>query len=96
VDYARGTLRRQVTAEIRASVASPRPPVTPSKQVTSCVRLVTGGVNPVFVERARFEGQPATIIVVPGKSGDVAWVTGAACSATDKDVLARTTLPPGI
>jgi hypothetical protein len=90
-DYQRATLQKQLDAELRAPVAA-RSSRAPSSQVVSCVRSVTGGANPTYVESARFGGQPATIIVVSRK----AWVAGARCSAADKDLLATTTLPPGI
>jgi hypothetical protein len=60
------------------------------------VQRVTGDVRPVHVESARFDGRPATIIVVPKGSGEMAWVVGAGCSGTNPDVLDTTTLPPGI
>jgi hypothetical protein len=95
IDYQRGTLRRQLEAELRAPTSA-GPPRPPSGQLMDCVRLVTGDANPVYVESARFEGRPATIIVVPKSSGAMAWVVGAGCSAANKDLLDTTTLPPGI
>jgi hypothetical protein len=61
------------------------------------VRLVTTNITPVYVESARFAGQPATVIVVSlGSGGKQAWVVGSGCTGTDKDLLDQTTLPPGI
>jgi hypothetical protein len=94
-DYRRGTLRQQLEAELHAPDSS-LPAQTPSGQLMSCVQRVTGDVHPVHVESARFEGRPATIIVVPKGSGEMAWVVGAGCSGTNPDVLDTTTLPPGI
>jgi len=44
------------------------------------------------VEEARFEGQPAIVIVASGRQ-DAAWVTAANCSSTSDRILATTTLP---
>jgi hypothetical protein len=94
-DYRPATLRQQLVTELRtpAMAASTR---TPSGKEVACVDLVTGDRSPVYVESASFDGQPATVIVVAQRSGDAAWVAGANCSGTDKDLLDRTTLPPGI
>jgi DNA-binding FrmR family transcriptional regulator len=94
-DYRRATLRQQLEAELGASTSS-RPARTPSGQLMSCVQRVTGDVLAVHVESARFEGRPATVIVVPKGSGEMAWVVGAGCSGTNRDLLDSTTLPPGI
>jgi hypothetical protein len=93
-NYKRGTFRQQLKAEIATSTS--RPAQAPSGQTMACVRLVSRTVNPVFVDSARFEGQPATVIVVSISGGDRVWVTGNACSATHRDVLYTTTLRPGI
>jgi hypothetical protein len=60
------------------------------------VSLVTRGVSPgtlVLAEKARFQGQPAIVIVAADGSGEKAWVTSAGCSAAGDDVLAQTALP---
>jgi hypothetical protein len=90
-NYKRGTLQRQLKAEMPASAS--RPAQAPSGPIVACVHHVTNGVNPVFVDSASFEGHPATIIVVRASKGEKAWVAGASCSATNRDVLAATTLP---
>ncbi len=90
-NYQRGTLQRQLRAEMQASPS--RPAQAPSGPMVACVRHVTSRVNPVFVDSARFEGQPATIIVVRTSKGEMAWVAGASCSATNRDVVATATLP---
>lgn len=94
-DYRPATLRQQLVTELRtpAMAASTR---TPSGKEVACVDLVTGDSSPLYVESASFDGQPATVIVVAQRSGDAAWVAGANCSGSDKDLLDRTTLPPGI
>jgi hypothetical protein len=95
INYRRGTLQQQLRAELNRP--SPTWPTRgPSGQQMACVRTVTHDVNPVYVESARFEGRPATIIVMSRSSGEVAWVVGAGCSATTTDQLAMTALPPGI
>jgi hypothetical protein len=94
-DYRPATLRQQLVTELRTP-AMAGVTRTPSGKEVACVDLVTGDSSPVYVESASFDGRPATVIVVSQRSGDVAWVAGANCSGTDKDLLDRTTLPPGI
>lgn len=94
-NYLSGTLRQQLAPEL-PSPAPAHPAMAPSGRMVACVHLVTGGVKPVFVDRARFEGRPATIIVAHTGQGYTAWVVGPDCSATSRDVLVKTTLPPGI
>ena len=93
-NYRRGALRQQLTTELRKT--APRPAGALSGQAMACVRLVTPDVNPVFVDSARFEGKPATVIVVPASGGDKVLVTDDVCSATSRYVLYTTTLWPGI
>jgi hypothetical protein len=76
--------------------ARTRPARAPSGPAAACVLHVTGGAKPVFVDSARYQGQAATVIVVSTNSGYTAWVAGSACSATQSDLLDRTTLPAGI
>lgn len=89
-DYQRGTFQQQLKGQMLASAS--RPVRAPSAPIAACVHRVTGGVSPVFVDSARFNGQPATIIVARTSHGEKAWALGAGCS----DVLDTTTLPPGI
>ena len=93
-NYLPGSLRHQLEAVMPASASVPTQ--APPQQMLNCVRNVTGGVKPVFVDEARFEGQPATVIVVPAGQGKgyQASVAGAGCSASRRDLLATTTLPP--
>ncbi len=93
-DYQRATLSRQLEAEVRA--AATQPSQTPSAQLEGCVSRVTEGVrpgNPQLVENARFQGQPATVIVASSSGGDRAWVLAPGCSANSDHVLDTTTLP---
>ena len=62
--------------------------------VQGCVRRTTGGVQPTLVDQARYQGQPATVIVqapAATRAGQV-WVTGAGCSASHPDLLAHASL----
>jgi hypothetical protein len=59
---------------------------------------VTGGKYPLLVDRARYQGHPATVIVVPGAASGTlrALVVAGDCTASTGHVLATTTLPgPG-
>jgi hypothetical protein len=99
-NYRPGTLRQQLTTELlktKLPKAATRPAGALSGKMMACVRLVTPpDVNPVFVDSARFEGKPATVIVVPVTGGDKVSVTDDVCSATSRYVLYTTTLRPGI
>ncbi len=94
-DFGRATLSHQLQAEVRAP-AETQPPQTPSAQLVGCVSRVTRGVRPgkpILVENAKFQGQPATVIVASSSSGDRAWVLAPGCSANSDHVLDTTTLP---
>jgi hypothetical protein len=94
-DFQRATLSHQLQAEVHAP-AQTKPPQTPSAQLAGCVNRVTKGVRPgtpVLVENARFQGQPATVIVASSSGGDRAWVLAPGCSASSDHVLDTTTLP---
>jgi hypothetical protein len=63
----------------------------------ACVTHVTGRL-PLLVDRARYQGHPATVIVVRGAASGTLQVLVVAgdCTATTSHVLATTTLPsPG-
>jgi hypothetical protein len=74
-----------------AAAAGSAPP-----QLTGCIdRVITPGQVVLMVERAKFEGKPATIMVTapasvsgtsPPKEAEI-WALGDACSATNSDVL---------
>jgi hypothetical protein len=79
------TLRSQIEHELRAPAG---PAGVPSAQIVGCVSRVTGGRGtPVLVENARFQGQPAIVIVASHQSSDTVWVTAPGCSATSDTVL---------
>jgi hypothetical protein len=93
-DYLRATLRQQLEHELQlyprvlgnAQELAPGP-------VQGCVLRVTGGAASLaLVERARFQGQPAIVIVANGPH-DTAWVAAANCSSASDRILATTTLP---
>jgi hypothetical protein len=93
-NYQRGTLQQQLETEL-STPGLARSTRTPPAQLVACVHLVTNGTSPAYVESAYFHGQPVTVIVVSLSSGGKeAWVAGARCSATVKDVLDSTALPP--
>jgi hypothetical protein len=85
--YQRSTLRDQIEHELLTPAGRA---VAPSAQIQGCVSRVTGGSSretPVLVESARFQGQPAIVIVAPREGGDTVWVTAPGCSAAGDTVL---------
>jgi hypothetical protein len=92
-DYQRATLGPQLAGELRQAArnaAGPR--ALASVSVQGCVARVTQRTRPgtvELVERARFQGQPAIVIVAVSGHRDDAWVTSADCD----HILATTTVP---
>lgn len=83
--YQRATLRVQIEHELGAPAG---PAGVASGQIVGCVSRVTGGRGtPVLVENARFQGQPAIVIVASRQGGDTVWVTAPGCSAAGDTVL---------
>jgi hypothetical protein len=83
--YQRSTLRSQIEHELGAPAG---PAGAPSAQIMGCVSRVTAGrATPVLVENARFQGQPAIVIVASHLGSDTVWVTAPGCSATSDTVL---------
>jgi hypothetical protein len=85
-------------------VAVPAPKQAPSNQVlqpsrrtalSGCVTRITGGQRPLMVDESRYNGRPATIIVLAATTQQLteAWVVGPACSASRGDVIVHTSLP---
>jgi hypothetical protein len=96
VNFAPGSFKQQVEAALRVP-ASERQTQTSTTTIRACVQALAGSAaRPVLVESARYQGQPATLVVLRTGSGDTAWMAGSRCSATDHDVLDRTTVPSGI
>lgn len=92
------TLKQQVQRELRspspAAASGTARPVT--RQLRECVLKLTGGASLVRVESARFQGKPATLVVARTGPDETAWIAGPGCSATSRDLLATTSVPPGI
>jgi hypothetical protein len=96
VNFAPGSFKQQVEAALRVA-ANERQTQASTTTIRACVQALAGSAaSPVLVESARYQGQPATLVVLQTGSGDTAWVAGSRCSATDHDVLDRTTVPSGI
>jgi len=58
-------------------------------------RHVTGGKRPLLVDLAKYQGRPATVIVIPGATSGTlqAFVVADPCTATTGRVLAKATFP---
>jgi hypothetical protein len=91
-DFSSSNLAQQVKAALLVSGTTR----AASAQERACVQHVAGSHRVVRVESARFEGRPATLIVARTGQGDTAWIAAPDCSATNRDVLAMTSLPSGI
>jgi hypothetical protein len=91
IDFAHATLARQVSAQLKMLHFLKFQPA--SAQVSGCVMAVTGGEQPVLVERARYAGRPAIVIVAHRQAVYHVWVTAAGCSAGQPDVLDQTDVP---
>jgi hypothetical protein len=89
------TRLRQVKAELAVPLTS-RPTRAAPQDVRACVQKLVGGHPVLLVESAFFEGRPTTLIVARTGQDDTAWIAAPACSATNRDVLATTSLPAGI
>ena len=97
INYRRATLAQQLETELqRQAHSAAGPQVLASGSLKGCVQRVTRGTRPgtlALVERARFQGQPAIVIVAVSGDHDAAWVTAPGCSASSARVLATATLP---
>jgi hypothetical protein len=85
------TFKQQVETALR--VPAGRRTTSSSAAVRACVQAVAGSVKPVLVESVRYQDQPGTLIVARTSQGYTAWVAGSGCSATNRDLLAKTTVP---
>ena len=103
-NYQPGQLKTQVSAVFARHRAGARAatgtspayqPAAPARRVPACVPHVTGGKRPLLVDLAKYRGQPATVIVIPGATSGTlrALVVAGTCSATTGRVLAKTTFP---
>jgi hypothetical protein len=89
----RAGLAQQVEAALHAPAAGT---TRASGQLLGCVLRLAAGRQPQLVESIRFEGKPATLVVARAGADDTAWIAAPDCSATNRDVLAMTSLPSGI
>jgi hypothetical protein len=92
-NFSRADLAQQVEAALHAPTAGT---TRASGQLLGCVLRLAAGRQPQLVESIRFEGKPATLVVARAGADDTAWIAAPDCSATNRDVLAMTSLPSGI
>ncbi len=93
-NFSAATFKRQVETELgRAAPAGLGRARPVTAQLRACVQNLTRGASLVRVESARFAGRPATLVVARSGAGEVAWMAGPDCSATSRNVLARTLVP---
>ena len=90
--FTRAGFRQQVEQELTAATAA-GPPKTAPAAVQACVRNLAGHASLLLAERASYEGQPATLVVIRTGSGRQALIAGEKCSATIRDVLDQASLP---
>jgi hypothetical protein len=94
-DYQRATIRQQLEAELRST--TPAPSGQPaSLLVRACVLGLTSktsAITEIRLEKARFEGRPALVIIASTAGAEKVWVAGPGCSAASGDVLYSTALP---
>ena len=67
------------------------------KTLQGCVMRVAAGSKVLLVDVDRYQGRPATVIVLAGPGGGTSgaqiFVVGPGCSASDSDLIARASLP---
>jgi hypothetical protein len=84
------------TSPLHSSEASPLETSAPGggSQLAGCIQAVADGRSVALLDLARYEGKPATIIVLGSTSTSQAEVivTADSCSATSPNVLARAPL----
>ena len=72
----------------------PMQPFRISPSLSGCLLRVTGGIQPLVVDMAAYQGHQAMVIIAPGSSrarGHV-WVVDPVCSASSGDVIATSGL----
>jgi hypothetical protein len=87
-----GTLGPQAETALRAAESAPATRAAPAAVMT-CVRDVVGSAHLLLVERARYQGQAATVIVLRTNQGEVVKVAGTSCPAGPRQPLATATVP---
>jgi hypothetical protein len=88
-------LAQQVRAALLVPPAA-RTTKTPSTQLRGCVGTLASGHQLELVESVRFEGRPATLVVVSTGADETALIAAQDCSATNPHVLDTTSLTSGI
>lgn len=65
-----------------------------ASRLAGCIGLVSPGRTVLLIDIARYQGQPAAVIVTAAAvvGAEEAWVVGSSCSATTKDVLNQAAL----
>lgn len=81
-------------AQTSNSAGSAAPSSDIASRLAGCIDLIVPGREVLLVDNARFNGMPATIIVVAALAASPAeaWVVGSACSASGKDILSHVVL----
>ncbi|MFB4304934.1 anti-sigma factor family protein [Actinomadura sp. GTD37] len=90
-DYRAGTLAPQVDRLLADAPKLRAASGAPSAQLKGCVNGVTHGLTPTLVDKANYEGAPATVIAMPGKGTGKwnIWVVGPDCSVHDQHLLKK-------
>jgi hypothetical protein len=94
-NISRANLAQQVRTVL---LVSPAPGSTraATAQLRGCVLGLIGDHPLQRAQNVRFEGKPAILVVARTGADDTAWIAGLDCSATNRHVLASTSLPSGI
>jgi len=95
-DFQKATLGRQLgtSLENRSALGTAIPA---SVSLKACIRAVAGASRPVkLVLSARYEGSPATVVIVGDGARYLGVIAGPHCSATDSNILAEAVVSPGI
>jgi hypothetical protein len=65
-----------------------------ASRLAGCINLIAPGRSVLLLDIAKFDGKPATIIVIAALAASPAeaWVVGSTCSAAGKDILGHAVL----
>ena len=85
---------RASNAQTSSSAGSAAPTSSLASRLAACIDLIAPGRMVLLVDLARYNGVPATVIVIAALAGSPAeaWVVGSACSASTKDIIGHTVL----
>lgn len=82
----------------RSAARTPRAlrPLAEQARLSGCVDAATGDADrrPTVVDLARYDGEPAAILVFADRGRFDVWVVGESCSADDPEVLLHTRVQP--